>query len=403
MAIAPKDSNDPHCVMMGFAEALSAPEVAFSLQQAGYQVLAFTRRGARPALRKCRGVNVVEITAPEESAEAAERDLLQVLAARRPGVLLPTDDPSLWLCSQLSGRTPIHLAAADPSAVAVALDKNRQIEMAAAAGLAVPPTNYVAPHEAVADLPMCPMVLKPSLAVFLRDGKLRRPGGWVCADAEELARALAGRDASIPLLLQPYIVGVGEGLFGFATAQGVCAWSAHRRVRMMNPQGSGSSACTSITPDTDLLPAVERFVRAVGWRGMFMIELLRDTHGKAWFMELNGRAWGSMALARRAGFEYPAWTVAQATDSSYTPIAPSSQDPLTCRHLGRELVHLMMVMRGPKSRALVKWPSRWQALRDVMVVRRSDRWYNHREGGLRLLVADTLQTILAQIRKRGTL
>ena len=37
--------------------------------------------------------------------------------------------------------------------------------------------------------------------------------------------------------------------------------------------------------------------------------LLRDGEGTAWFMELNGRAWGSMALARRLGHEYPRWAV----------------------------------------------------------------------------------------------
>ena len=47
---------------------------------------------------------------------------------------------------------------------------------------------------------------------------------------------------------------------------------------------------------------------------MFMIELLRDRTGKVWFVELNGRPWGSMALSRRQGFEYPAWHVKLAID-----------------------------------------------------------------------------------------
>ena len=53
------------------------------------------------------------------------------------------------------------------------------------------------------------------------------------------------------------------------------------------------------------------------WRGMFMLEFLRAKDGTAWFMELNGRPWGSMALARRSGLEYPAWALRQLNDSRF--------------------------------------------------------------------------------------
>lgn len=76
---------------------------------------------------------------------------------------------------------------------------------------------------------------------------------------------------------------------------------------MMNPHGSGSSACVSFPVAEDLKLAIERFTRATGWLGIFMIEFLRDQSGIPWFVELNGRSWGSMALSRRQGLEYPAW------------------------------------------------------------------------------------------------
>jgi hypothetical protein len=49
------------------------------------------------------------------------------------------------------------------------------------------------------------------------------------------------------------------------------------------------------------------FLKGCNWRGLFMIELLRDPSENLWFIEFNARAWGSMALARRLGFEYPAF------------------------------------------------------------------------------------------------
>ena len=88
-----------------------------------------------------------------------------------------------------------------------------------------------------------------------------------------------------------------------------------------------------------IIGALARMLRDVGWRGIFMIELLRGTDGTPWFMELNGRPWGSMALARRAGLEYPAWAVARRLDPAYRPPALPPAAPRTARHLGRELVH----------------------------------------------------------------
>ena len=161
-------------------------------------------------------------------------------------------------------------------------------------------------------------MIKPAQALYEVNGALSRPAGVVCADRQEFESATA-KPWPGPLLVQPLIRGTGEGLFGHAGREGVTVWSSHRRVRMVNPQGSASSACQSNPVDKLLIEPSERFLSAIGWRGMFMLEFLRDTDGKPWFMELNGRAWGSMALARRRGFEYPAWTVRAALEPAFEP------------------------------------------------------------------------------------
>ena len=84
----------------------------------------------------------------------------------------------------------------------------------------------------------------------------------------------------------------------------------------MNPQGSGSSACVSQPVPEDLKAKVKALIATADWRGLFMIELLRDRSGTCWFVELNGSSWGSMALSRRQGLEYPAWHVRLAMDQS---------------------------------------------------------------------------------------
>jgi hypothetical protein len=193
---------------------------------------------------------------------------------------------------------------------------------------------------------------------------------------------------------------VGEGLFGLATPNGIVAWSGHKRLRMMNPHGSGASACAAVSDlDQASQTAAESFLRACNWQGLFMIELLRDSSGKLWFIEFNGRAWGSMALARREGLEYPAWAVQLALQPAAAINVPAQRKSLVCRHLGRELVHLLFVLRGSKSRALKNWPSFWATCSKVLRVRKKDHWYNWRSDDCWVFISDTLLTLRSQLFK----
>jgi len=162
----------------------------------------------------------------------------------------------------------------------------------------------------------------------------------------------------------------------------------------MNPQGSGSSACISQPVPEDLKPKVEALIATAGWRGLFMIELLRDHSGNSWFMELNGRPWGSMALSRRQGLEYPAWHVRLAMDQqSRVGVTLPPARGVVCRNVGRELMHILFVLRGARSRALTNWPSFWKTLGEVIRVRRGDTFYNWRRDDPKVLIADCYCTI----------
>jgi hypothetical protein len=131
-----------------------------------------------------------------------------------------------------------------------------------------------------------------------------------------------------------------------------------------------------------------------------MVELLRDYAGTAWFMEFNGRPWGSLALSRRQGLEYPAWHVSLALDEqSPAGVGSSSVPAVVCRHLGRELMHLLFVLRGPKSKALTKWPPCWKAISDVIRIRRGDALYNWRREDPKVFIADCYYTILHNVFK----
>ena len=384
-------------VLVGFAEAASAPEVAWSLVDAGFKVVAFTRKGQSAALRRSRHVACHEVRAPEQDVAGALSDMRSLLdlTGGSTRILFPLDDTAVWLCSRLELPSGWLLAGPSADTAEVALDKWRQVESAARAGFNVPRTRLVQSardlHEAVDGYPV---ILKG------RNAGLQGCRTWICGDREELDRACHEWAERVPLIVQPFIEGVGEGVFGLATPDGVRAWSGHRRLRMMNPQGSGASACVSQRVPDDLKTVVERFIEQTGWRGLFMIELLRQPSGRVWFVELNGRPWGSMALARRQGLEYPAWQVRLALDGQSTAGSEQSGDAgVVCRHVGREVLHMLFALRGPESKALRQWPSAWTALTSVMAVNLNDSLYNWRRDDPAVFVSDCYYTVHDQLIK----
>ena len=399
----------PATVLVGFAEALAAPEVVWSLVDAGFHVVAFTRKGKRSALGHSHHVVCHEVTPPEVDLQAAISDMHSLMASLNareggtPRVLFPLDDTAVALCAMVQPELPWHLAGPHGSSAELALNKCVQTQAARDAGFKVPNTaiartaddlyNFVATES-------FPIILKPAECVPIRQGRVVGCRKWICANRGELEHAITEWAERIPLLVQPFIVGTGEGLFGLATPDGIKAWSAHRRLRMMNPQGSGSSACVSQAVSGELTSKVEELLAKAKWRGLFMIELLHDEAGNTWFMELNGRPWGSMALSRRQGFEYPAWHVKLAIDqNSPMDMAVSPTPGMVCRHAGREFMHLLFVLRGPKSMALTSWPSFWKTLANVLRVRREDAVYNWRPEDLKVFLADCYYTVHGNLFK----
>lgn len=364
-------------VLIGFAEALPAAEVVFSLRAAGHRVSAFARRSDLPLARlPLEGLHV--LPAPEEDSAASVTALRDLIARTKADRVLPLDDAGLWLVDATGTQ---RTAGAQGEQARIALDKTVQIEIAQAVGLDVPPTVVIRTPQDFAQIAAFPAILRPALALRVRNGRLGKSDALYLPDAAEAAVVQRHSFAQVtePYLAQPLIAGVGEGVFGFAGPDGVTAWSGHRRVRMMNPHGSGSSACAVAVPDVDLKARVADFIARTGWQGPFMVELLRDSAGTAWFMELNGRMWGSMALARRQGLEYPAWAVEQSLNKVFSPQVMAQPLPVpVMRHLGRELLHLAFVLRGPSSAFhRANWPRFSRSAAAVLKPGAGQGFYNH--------------------------
>ena len=387
--------------LIGFADALSAPEATWSLVDAGYEVVAVSRGEGDIALRASKLVTVVEIPDPRTSVEAALAGLKKVVKSLANPVLLPLDDESLSLFNEFSQREVATNAGPTGLQAKIALDKRLQISLAETAGFNVPPTINITCNADFDQISEFPVFVKPALATRTTNDQFGRGQAYFCQNKEELDELSEKIDLCEPYIAQAFVRGIGEGVFGLAINGSILISSGHRRIRMMNPMGSGSSACAGIIPGQAVMQNTINFIRQIGWTGNFMIELLHSIEDdKHWFVELNGRSWGSMALARRSGYEYPAWTAKLAENSDFRP--PSVEPPvnLMCRHIGREINHAIFVMLGSKSKNMPGWPSRWGTLVNLLRVRSRDRLYNWNPNDPLVFVFDTVDVVLGKIYRK---
>ena len=150
----------------------------------------------------------------------------------------------------------------------------------------------------------------------------------------------------------------------------------------------------------DLRQKAEKFVERTGWRGMFMIELLRDRSGKTWFVEFNGMSWEVWRSHAAKGSSIRPAEVALAIDpQSQAGSGAHSEAGIISRNLGRELMHLLFVLRGPKSKALTEWPSFWNSLAGIVRPHRSSTSYNWRWEDWQVFTADVFYTMKSNLFK----
>ena len=114
-------------VIIGFADALSAPEVVWSLTEAGFRVVAFAKSGTRPALLKSRFATVEFIADPAISAKRAISDLNALARRIESAIWMPLDDISLWLIRELSNRRKITVAGATKDQADIALGQTAAV------------------------------------------------------------------------------------------------------------------------------------------------------------------------------------------------------------------------------------------------------------------------------------
>ena len=152
-----------------------------------------------------------------------------------------------------------------------------------------------------------PLVVKAAHSRERLAGKYVASSATYANDPNELKTVLGKAPFNqMRCLVQKRIHGKGIGIFLLARNGEVLARFAHRRIREKPPSGGVSVLCESIRPPAEALDAACRLISSNEWHGVAMIEFKwDDDENRPKLIEVNGRFWGSLNLAIRAGVDFP--------------------------------------------------------------------------------------------------
>ena len=292
---------------------------------------------------------------------------------REVQVVLPQRERSCALCNAQRERWEalgIAVGCGPEDMLLSAFDKARTLEHAAACGVRIPPTRLPASLGeclAAAEAVGYPCIVKPRFSDFWDGCRfVADRGAQYVRDAATLqATVLACKQGEFWPLIQGIVPGHGKGVFALCDRGRPVVWFAHERLRDVRPSGSGSSLRQSVPLDPRLQEPAARLLAAMAWHGPAMVEFRDDGAGEPCLMEVNGRFWGSLALAIASGVDFPMlWVELLRGERVRRPAR--YETGVTLRWLWGDVKRLCYILAGPPPGCPEPYPSVLRGLRELL-------------------------------------
>ena len=215
------------------------------------------------------------------------------------------DDAEMLALSAVRADLPCLVPHAAHGAVLRAVDKLELARAAERCGLGSPRTVEATP-QAVAETPL-PVIVKsrlhwtPTSAAGVRHLLVSR-----CDDRAGVERSVAEMSAAggAAVLQEP----IDGELMALSTVIDECgkalAWAQQRTLRASLRRTSARAETVAL--DRDLAARAATLLGDLGWYGLANLQFLRPDGGEPKLIDLNGRFYGSIALAIAAGVNLPA-------------------------------------------------------------------------------------------------
>ena len=336
--------------------------LARSLARHGISLIA-VGRGADLAIRSRFVRHGLVSPSPSEDPTGYFQFIRELVERHGIKLVVPMSDPNLVVLerhrSDLESLTTLAMARSD--SLRGAVDKRVNLDIAREIGIPCPKQYDLQNENDIPDMIKYlgfPIVLKsPGLALTAGDPRFRFRVLYARNEAELRGHiATHCHDGSYPLF-QECAVGKVHNYCCFAAKGEAIAGHEYHSIR----RNGGLGVLRKIIQPT---PEVERhakeMLRALEWDGVAHIAFFISDDGRMWYMETNGRFWGSVQGSVNAGWDFPLWVYRYFTQGAVPDPGPIDLGSMTCWHAG-DLEGLLDYYDGGLVPATGTHPGRFRA------------------------------------------
>jgi predicted ATP-grasp superfamily ATP-dependent carboligase len=233
------------------------------------------------------------------------QDVAEAIGRGRYDLVFPVGDAETLALSAHRSQLAAVLPYPPHDVVARALDKVAVAEAASACGVPTPQRFELGRDEV-----LHPVVVKERV----RSAATRRWAAYVAATpAEARARAALIEAAGSTPLLEELLVGPLVGYAALVRPDGgIVADVQQVADRTWPPRAGGSTRAEIVSVDPQLAAGAAALLRELRWCGLVQLQYVGGDDGVPRLIDLNGRFYGSLALAVAAGVDFPLLWAAQA-------------------------------------------------------------------------------------------
>jgi predicted ATP-grasp superfamily ATP-dependent carboligase len=257
--------------------------------------------------------------------------LLEAVRGAGMDVLLPLDDYSTFACARRRGdlESLVRLAVPDRAALDRAHDKRFAHALARRVGVATPQSRFpTSLAEALEDASALgfPCILKPARGAGGAGVRIVKSADELRSTWKGIARSTGSGGERDPvydnrrLVLQELVPGEVHDVCTLFVRGRPRVAMTQRRIRMWPRQG-GIGLENETTDEPGLREAAIALLADLGWHGPASVEFKVDARdGRPRLLDINGRFWGTLGLAIRAGIDFPALACRIAVEGDVDPV-----------------------------------------------------------------------------------
>lgn len=359
-------------VLVTDGHELAGLSASRSLGRAGYQVTALLPTPCPsdrpPVVLASRYVSSIRRGSdPWHNPAAFAQEVLALIDRDRSreqlDVVLPISEAAIYALDAVRAEVPDSVKLLMPSSeqLRYTLSKYHATQAAQRLGIPTPRTAFVYDgtqggtwdDSGLAQL-RYPLILKVDNRPLPAGGYQR--GRAIRVDDAQQAQAVLAelRASGGAVIAQERVPGRGAGAFLLRAQGRTLLQFAHRRLHEV-PYTGGVSSLRQSDPEAPALALGERLLSGLDYSGVAMVEFRRAPNGELHFLEINGRLWGSLALALHAGVDFPLAMVQAALSPpdltlDVTPAPPPFPPEVRCRNIfPGEISYVKSVLTAPLS------------------------------------------------------